>query len=836
MRGWTCLLLLTSSQVAVSLRVLRTDPTKFLPDLDGQAEVLNSELAEQDEVTVCARFITFQFNCPQDAYDYQGMITLEKFWLLGTYMALPCDWSYEGCTVYKKSYIKDWRHGTAFGYYEESNFYPSWEPGRWNSFCFTGSSLLSEANVFINGDRMLNIKKYSSDHKKPGKNLRLMNNHESTNPMHGAMTDVSVWSRVLTDSEVSSWSACGSVTGDKLVDWTTAALNVSGLEVEERERDEICAELNRRDQLMVFDDSKTFDGILKFCVDVGGKFAVARDESSFSEMMSLYNQTCRSGLSFFYSGYTDREEQGKWVDVTTGEEMVWENWLDTYPTTYTSDDCTYGDLNDKQIYNADCISKVCPICQMEKLKRFQLRGICLDSSVDTYFVMTGHKEFLGLLQSRMIFSSNESRWEIVNSSDSSTVLAYMEGDSKFPLGRQSWHFLDVNCSDSGQASRDLNFHLSVSQPGQFCCDDGACINSQLVCNNFPDCQDRSDERDCSIILFPDYTYNKDYPPVEFKQGKKQSLKLFTNLTVLNIFEINEVDSSFDFYFMILVQWFDKNLNFEFLKDGNQGNSIPERFQSELWMPHIEFDDLTKTIKSYQPELFITKLAAPKLDGDTDEINIKEIYSGQENPLTIQIKKRIKFSCSFNNIKNFPFGKQVCSMNFYILGSDNQLTELTPDQLINFGPEEIGQYVIENWQMNSTLTRGTEEKVVEVSMILTRKIGSVFMVTYLPTILMNMINQVTNYINGDTRYDLVFTINITCMMVLASVYLSVSVSLPSTSDIKPVEIWLLFNLAYPFLVIFVNVLLQVKLMSNSPFETNWSLFLSILSHYECDSNV
>ena len=75
--------------------------------------------------------------------------------------------------------------------------------------------------------------------------------------------------------------------------------------------------------------------------------------------------------------------------------------------------------------------------------------------------------------------------------------------------------------------------------------------------------------------------------------------------------------------------------------------------------------------------------------------------------------------------------------------------------------------------------------------------------------MNMINQVTNYINGDTRYDLVFTINITCMMVLASVYLSVSVSLPSTSDIKPVEIWLLFNLAYPFLVIFVNVMLQVE---------------------------
>ena len=84
-----------------------------------------------------------------------------------------------------------------------------------------------------------------------------------------------------------------------------------------------------------------------------------------------------------------------------------------------------------------------------------------------------------------------------------------------------------------------------------------------------------------------------------------------------------------------------------------------------------------------------------------------------------------------------------------------------------------------------------------------------MVTYLPTILMNMINQATNYIRGADKYSMIYATNITCMMVLASVYLSVSASLPTTSDIKPVEVWLLFNLAYPVLVIIVNVLLQVS---------------------------
>ena len=84
-----------------------------------------------------------------------------------------------------------------------------------------------------------------------------------------------------------------------------------------------------------------------------------------------------------------------------------------------------------------------------------------------------------------------------------------------------------------------------------------------------------------------------------------------------------------------------------------------------------------------------------------------------------------------------------------------------------------------------------------------------MVTYLPTILMNMINQATNYISGEDKFTMIYTVNMTCMMVLASVYLSVSASLPSTAEIKPVEVWLLFNLAYPLLVIIVNVLLQVR---------------------------
>ena len=115
-------------------------------------------------------------------------------------------------------------------------------------------------------------------------------------------------------------------------------------------------------------------------------------------------------------------------------------------------------------------------------------------------------------------------------------------------------------------------------------------------------------------------------------------------------------------------------------------------------------------------------------------------------------------------------------------------------------------------MNPSLSKERNVKtggnMTRLTMVLSRKIESIFMVTYLPTILMNMINQATNYISGEDKYSMIYTINITCMMVLASIYLSVSASLPVTVDIKPVNVWMIFNLAYPFITMLVNVILQV----------------------------
>ena len=101
---------------------------------------------------------------------------------------------------------------------------------------------------------------------------------------------------------------------------------------------------------------------------------------------------------------------------------------------------------------------------------------------------------------------------------------------------------------------------------------------------------------------------------------------------------------------------------------------------------------------------------------------------------------------------------------------------------------------------------TGDIMIEVE--LGRDFTSIFTITYLPTILMNIINQATNYLDNAEHLELIITVNITSLMVLSALYISVSNSLPATSDIKHVDIWLLFSLFIPFCFVLLNILIYV----------------------------
>ena len=52
-----------------------------------------------------------------------------------------------------------------------------------------------------------------------------------------------------------------------------------------------------------------------------------------------------------------------------------------------------------------------------------------------------------------------------------------------------------------------------------------------------------------------------------------------------------------------------------------------------------------------------------------------------------------------------------------------------------------------------------------------------------------------------------TINLTCMLVLVTLFISVSDSLPKTAYIKMMDLWLIFNLTLPFIEVLLHTYIE-----------------------------
>ena len=810
--------LLLSVDLSLSIKVISTDKEKTLPEKEGYAEILNSSLREHSCFSLCGRFLTHQFTTHPDIKPYQVVVSIGKHYLLSGYTALPCDHIEPGCTRYNKDRARNaWKYKAVLGYSNHGDgnsftYFPPWQPGQWNSVCVTANTSQGSFRIVINGENVTETSSYNGNYQDIDRNIFLMNNfYEGFSPAHGAITDVNIWSRELTDQEMLDWALCKKEVAPDVLSWSEAQLKIKLLTVREMDKNVVCFKQQTERKMMGFNLKKSFDETIKFCRSIGGEISVGRDELALTKIRQVHQDTCTADSPLIHSGYSDKTREGKWTDAVTGKPMVWLNWAPENPSNYTNKDCAFFNKTNGAFFDGFCSDVSCPVCDLPPGDQgFMMRGVCLQVPVDSLYVMKSPREFLGYIQSKILFSPRSRRWEIVEVHDSNNVLAFMlqNKETDFPIGIHRWNFTE-NCTDPGKEFRTLNLHANVDQPGHFCCGDGSCIKSKLVCNHFPECEDGTDEKNCTFLHIDGYGNDSERPPIEFVKGEIKLLDLLATFNILEVFEVNEVESTFDIYFILEIKWNDKDLNFEFLKDEEHQNFLTKDAKSKIWIPRIEFANTRKVIMaSKDHEIFVQRKGSPVMDSDLDSLSVNELYAGRSNPLKMFIEERVIFSCSFENMKNFPFGSQKCSLTFQVFGAANNLTRITASQPRDKGRGDIGQYVIEGWSSSNEFNQETSKEMVQVTMVLRRKLQSIFMVTYLPTILMNMINQATNYISGEDKYSMIYTINITCMMVLASVYLSVSASLPTTSDIKPVEVWLIFNLAYPFLTILVNVLLQV----------------------------
>ena len=128
-----------------------------------------------------------------------------------------------------------------------------------------------------------------------------------------------------------------------------------------------------------------------------------------TEFFSVYSVYSVYNVYSVYSVY--RVYNDRWEEIIEGSEMVWNEW--TVPESDDPDkNCIFQLPNEdrQKLINNRCDVLSCPLCEItSERKRFMLRGVCLDSLVDSYYVMDGPSEFLGYIQTTITYSVKSSR-------------------------------------------------------------------------------------------------------------------------------------------------------------------------------------------------------------------------------------------------------------------------------------------------------------------------------------------------------------------------------------------------------------------------------------------
>ena len=138
--------------------------------------------------------------------------------------------------------------------------------------------------------------------------------------------------------------------------------------------------------------------------------------------------------------------------------------------------------------------------------------------------------------------------------------------------------------------------------------------------------------------------------------------------------------------------------------------------------------------------------------------------------------------------------------------------LTPDKVKMQGDTVLVQYIVQSWELQKyeggsvqtvflltiihLLSDDTVEQI-KLVLILKRRIINELLTTFLPTVLILSIVYATNFFKP-FFFESIISTNLTSLLVLTTLFISVSQSLPPTAYVKMIDIWLIFAQLIPFL--------------------------------------
>ena len=260
-------------------------------------------------------------------------------------------------------------------------------------------------------------------------------------------------------------------------------------------------------------------------------------------------------------------------------------------------------------------------------------------------------------------------------------------------------------------------------------------------------------------------------------------------------------------------WYDQRITYRYLDSNMEKNLLPKKEQGELWVPRVVFENTEHKAQTVMDEMTSTNIKNLNISSFkiTDETNAEAVkqYSGDENLLVSTRFYNTRFNCKFQ-MDWYPFDIQVCQAVFAIVKDQEKFVVLSSQGMKYVGSTDLSLYYLLGKKQKNKNFGNTRQVVVEL--IFGRRLLSITLTVFIPTLLLNLIGHSTNYFKP-FFFEAVISLNVTVMLVLTTMFISVSNNLPKTAYIKMIDTWLIFNLFKPFTDILLQTYIESLRISN-----------------------
>ncbi|XP_066983584.1 uncharacterized protein [Macrobrachium rosenbergii] len=589
--------------------------------------------------------------------------------------------------------------------------------------------------------------------------------------MDGDFADYRLYNSFLTSSEIADLLKCKnpSLPRQPFVTLTHSSLKkVGDIELGQIELDTVCSD-HIPEFYLFFSDKRNFQDALSLCRKIKGEIILPQ-EPELNEM--LYHaflpqrEKCQDiWTHFFWLGFEGDLNNRTWHKLLDRKAPEWFNFLSLYRSVTQEYQCAATVSHDPYKWAAcPCGIEACVLCNFTTHPELRLRGMCKVSLLDKNYSFRENDEyklvFEGVWHTMILFEDDT--WVLrsrLYQNISGRMILKTRGE--YPVGVHTWELSGDRCADN-----ETDLLLTSCNVTQYTCNDGSCIQKDARCDLSMDCADESDEMDCSVVAVPARYAEKIPPPNVFAEPLPVNISF--NITSIKEFDLTSFSIGVDM--MITTKWEDRRLKYKNIRGNYKVNQV-ESIES-VWTPKLKYRDGTLSaakLDVHSENIYVSRLTGA-LPDDSTTILEDIVYSGKGNPLVFEQELTIDFKCHFR-LQMYPFDRQVCFLEFIL--------ELTSD---------LG-----------VLT----QVILEFQNLYGYYIGN----TFLPTIMLVTIGY-TCFLFDLADFEDRIMVSLTLLLVLATFFSQVSLSIPRTAYLKLIDVWFLALITDLFAVIMSLVIVEV----------------------------